>query len=136
MTMGTCTNNRGLTVPFVAVRGSRAALIYELVDHADFYEISSEGKFGLIKSSGKDVLAEDIEKAKNVRSGGRTGYCPCFRYGQVHLRFMGGYRNGQERRKITFNDVQVRIYDWDGERVKSLSLEKTCVEYHSERRRQ
>ena len=30
----------------------------------------------------------------------------------------------RERRKITFNDVQVRIYGWDGERVKSLSLEK------------
>lgn len=114
-----------LNRPLVAVRGNRAALIYELVDHADFYDISPEGKFNLIKSAGKDVVAEDIEKAKNVRSGGRA-------QGIVRLFATDGYiyalwvdiEINKEIRKITFNDVQVRIYDWNGERVKSLSLEK------------
>ena len=111
--------------PLVAVRGSRAALIYELVDHADFYEISPEGKFGLIKSSGKDVLAEDIEKAKNVRSGGRAqGIVRVFATDRYIYALWVDIEMDRERRKITFNDVQVRIYGWDGERVKSLSLEK------------
>ena len=111
--------------PLVAVRGNRAAFVYELVDHADFYEISPEGKFGLIKSSGKDVLAEDIEKAKNVRSGGRAqGIVRVFATDRYIYALWVDIEMDRERRKITFNDVQVRIYGWDGERVKSLSLEK------------
>lgn len=111
--------------PLVAVKGSRAALIYDLVDHADFYEISPEGAFRLIKSAGKDVLAEDIEKAKNVRSGGRAqGIVRVFATDRYIYGLWVDIEMDREQRKITFNDVQVRIYDWDGKRVKSLSLEK------------
>ena len=122
----------------VLLNGRKVALVYDLVDRVEMYEISKEGKIIKGKVTGDDITSERIANVKSFREskrggGKQHGIISCFATkGKIYSYYIDAEfvpKEGSGRSDIIFNAKQIRVYDWNGDCVALYDLEKEATAF-------